>query len=114
MDARSFLHFWATWCPPCREELPGLLAFGQRAKVNVLAVSLDPDWKAVRRFFDREPPDTVVLADAEVLSGAFEVTELPVTYVVDSTGFLRLRLSGARNWSTKTVRQSVIDVLGEQ
>ena len=108
------LHFWATWCPPCREELPGLLAFGEREDAEVLAVSLDPEWGAVMEFFEREPPRSVVLADADAVRGAFEVAVLPVTYVVDVSGNLRLRLSGSRDWSAVAVRQSVLDVLRER
>ena len=108
------LHFWATWCPPCREELPGLLAFGEQANIEVLAVSLDPNWDSVRRFFNREPPRTVVLADGDVVGKAFEVGVLPVTYVVDASGDLRLRLAGPRDWSKASAQEGVLDVLGQR
>jgi len=115
LRGRAFvLHFWATWCPPCREELPGLLAFAEQRGIEVLAVSLDPDWESVGEFFGREPPRTVVLADADAVGSAFDVAVLPVTYVVDAAGDLRLRLSGSRDWSTSTARQGVLDALSER
>lgn len=89
------LHFWATWCPPCREELPALLAYAAEGDMPVLAVSLDPDWGAVRRFLGSDPPPSVVLAEGDDVEEALGVRSLPVTFVVDPAGRLRLRLDGA-------------------
>ena len=41
-EGRVLVHFWATWCPPCLEELPSLLAWAERADLELLAVSVDP------------------------------------------------------------------------
>lgn len=101
------LHFWATWCPPCREELPALLDYAAEGDLPVLAVSLDPNWGAVRRFLGSDPPPPVVLAEASDVEEAFDVRSLPVTFVVDAGGTLRLRLDGPRDWSAPAVRASV-------
>jgi thiol-disulfide isomerase/thioredoxin len=57
------LHFWATWCPPCLEELPALLelgrTFGESSRLTVVAVAVDDDWEALRRFFGGEIPPEV-------------------------------------------------------
>lgn len=98
------LHFWATWCPPCREELPRLLALGRRGRFQVICVSLDKDWMQVRKFFNGEiPPE--VFRDAEGAStDAFGLSTLPDTYLVASDGSLLLRFHGAREWDSDAAR----------
>lgn len=46
----TLVHVWATWCPPCRAELPGLLAVPSQHDVDVVAVALDKSWDQVERF----------------------------------------------------------------
>lgn len=92
------LHFWGTWCPPCREELPAVLERADQTEVAVLAVSVDRDWKEIRAFLDSEPPPAVVRASFETAEKRFGVETLPVTFVVDEKGRLRARFEGARDW----------------
>lgn len=101
------VHFWATWCPPCREELPGLLALAAAGEIAVLAVSLDPEWEPVRRFLGNDVPPAVVLASSAAVTDGFGVTALPATFLVDATGRLRLHFAGARDWRARAVRQTV-------
>ena len=76
------VHFWATWCPPCREELPSLLRWADRSGVSLLAVSVDPTWDAVDRFLPGTVPSTVVLADPEA-ARRWSAHGLPTTFVVE-------------------------------
>jgi len=101
------LHFWATWCPPCREELPSLLAYGASAEVELLAVSVDPQWEAVRDFVGNGPLEPVYLASADAVSAAFGLEELPQTFVIDPAGNLCLHLRDARDWGTSKIRELV-------
>lgn len=105
------LHFWATWCPPCRDELPALLAYAAEGDMRVLAVSLDPDWGAVRRFLGSDPPPAVVLAEGDEVEAAFDVRSLPVTFVVDPAGRLRLRLDGPRDWASAPARDALLEAV---
>jgi len=108
------LHFWATWCPPCREELPDLLAFGAETGTPVLAVSLDPDRADVERLLGAALPPEVAFAPGDAVERGFEVHALPVTFVVDRAGVLRLRLDGARDWAAPELRSRVLDAQGER
>ncbi len=103
------LHFWATWCPPCRAELPSLLQLAEQDEVYVLAVSLDTSWAEVRTFFEGPPPKTVVLAQTPTVSDAFSVPRLPETLFIDSAGRIRLRFVGERDWTKEAIRQRLRD-----
>lgn len=103
------VHFWATWCPPCREELPALLDVAAAGGIKVLAVSVDPDWPAVRHFWKKRLPPQIVLAPSKAAE-AFGVFTLPETYVIDGSGQLRLRFAGAVDWRSKAVRARLREI----
>jgi peroxiredoxin len=84
------VHFFATWCEPCREELPALNLFATRANgtVKVLVISID---SSVRRFIEATPVDYPVLLDRDrVVAKAWKVSTLRTTFVLDAD--LRPRL----------------------
>ncbi len=93
------LHFWATWCAPCRKELPGLVDLANRSAARVLLVALDDDWEPVRRFLDGPVPAYVALADGSHVERRFGVHELPESFVVDRAGNMTLRFRGAQDWT---------------
>ena len=87
------LNFWATWCRPCRIEMPWFVefqdAFAERG-FAVLGVSVDDGWDVVRRFLEQSPVDyRVALADtAERLAPFGPITILPTTWLIDRQGRL--------------------------
>jgi thiol-disulfide isomerase/thioredoxin len=106
------LHFWATWCPPCREELPGLLELGRElsaaGELELLAVSLDTDWTAIRAFFGGVVPAEVVLERSGVSQRSYDLSTLPDTYLLSADGVLQARFGGARNWRTQAALDTVL------
>lgn len=107
------LHFWATWCPPCVTELPGLIDLGRDDAVRVIAVALDEDWAEVRKFFSGRIPPGVVRASPSAVKQAYGVSVLPETWVIDADGLLRMRIAGERDWWADEAR-AVIHAVGSE
>jgi len=98
------LNFWATWCPPCVEETPSLVAMQQRTrpKVEVIAVSVDVDEKAYRDFVrDYKMSDLTNVRDPEgkKSSGLYGTWKYPETYIIDENGVLRRKFIGPVDWT---------------
>jgi thiol-disulfide isomerase/thioredoxin len=90
----TVVDFWATWCEPCREQLPDLdrLAAAWRAEgVQVYAVSFDEDRAAVEEFVARTAIGFPVLWDkgGQTLAERLELTRLPTTVLIDGAGVVR-------------------------
>jgi peroxiredoxin len=89
-----FVHFFATWCEPCREELPALTRLRERSAghARVLAVSVAENGQRVGRFFQQTPVNFPVLLDLDrAVAKSWGITTLPSTYVLDAA--LRPRLA---------------------
>jgi len=113
-DKVVLLNFWATWCPPCVEEMPSMQQLQRRMEKHpfvMLAFSVDSSWEPVDRFIHRNSLTLPVYADFEneiaTLYGTFRY---PETFILDKSGRVAHRLLGARDWmSAETLR--FLDVL---
>ena len=101
------LNFWATWCPPCVEEMPSLVQMQQRLKdkgVTVLAVSVDADEGAYLRFLKDHGVTLLTVRDADQKSNNLYGTfKFPETYVIDRDGKVRRKFIGAVDWNQPEV-----------
>jgi thiol-disulfide isomerase/thioredoxin len=105
------VHFWGTWCEPCRKELPSLLAFARDMRergVEVVAIAVDDDWKDIATFFDGKVPSEIVVETSGAVHKRFGVSTLPDTYLVDQAGKLVERYHGARDWQADAAREHVL------
>jgi peroxiredoxin len=100
------LDFWATWCPPCRVEVPHLLDIHKRFRHKpfvLISVSLDRDLEAARRFVREKGMDWVHVIEAGAareLAEKYQVEYIPATYVIDRKGkiaSMQLRGSDLKN-----------------
>ena len=107
------LNFWATWCPPCIEEMPSLVQMQERMKskgVTVLAVSVDVDESNYRRFLRDHNVNLLTVRDADQKNNELYGTfKFPETYVIDRKGIVRRKFIGAVDWTDP----EVIDFLGK-
>jgi peroxiredoxin len=96
------LNFWATWCPPCVEEIPSLEQLQEHYKgkgVIVLGVSIDDDDGAYHQFLKDHKVDFITVRDqskhSSILYGTFKY---PETYIIDRNGIVRRKFIGAVEW----------------
>jgi peroxiredoxin len=82
------VHFFATWCAPCREEMPALNRFLERSASNasVVAISVAEVDPRVKRFFEAMPVHFPVLLDRDrAIAKSWKISTLPTTYVLDAS-----------------------------
>jgi thiol-disulfide isomerase/thioredoxin len=97
------IHFFATWCEPCREELPALnrLVARGNGSLKVLAVAVADADRSVQRFFETTPVDFPVLLDRDrAAAKAWQVTALPTSFVLDANLQPRLIVESDYAWDT--------------
>jgi thiol-disulfide isomerase/thioredoxin len=121
-----FVNFWATWCPPCRDEMPSMLALGKElearypGKFKMVAVSADDGWSPVQEFFNGPPylgstsGVTVALDPTEqkttvaeyfcTARGTCPKIMFPESYVVGKDGRIAGFFEGPLDWSNPAAR----------
>jgi peroxiredoxin len=109
-----FLNFWATWCPPCREEMPAMERLYQRYRekgFTVIAVSVDSDIVAVPPFLRQNKLTFPIGHDPKMaLAERYGVRALPSSFLIDRKGNLVALAIGPRAWDTKPA-YAVIETL---
>ena len=101
------LNFWASWCVPCVQELPGLLQLHrERPDLAILAVSIDTDQDAYARFIERRHVNLITVRDPEQTAAKLYHTEgWPETYIIDRQGVIRRKLVGDPDWLNPEIQQ---------
>jgi cytochrome c biogenesis protein CcmG/thiol:disulfide interchange protein DsbE len=103
------LNFWATWCPPCVEELPSLMTMQERTKskgVVVLGISIDVDDNAYHRFLQQRNVNFLTVRDPEQkVATMYGTAGWPETYVIDRQGRLRRKFVGPVDWNSPDIVQ---------
>jgi cytochrome c biogenesis protein CcmG/thiol:disulfide interchange protein DsbE len=101
------LNFWATWCPPCVEEMPSLVEMQRRMKakgVTVVAVSIDVDESAYHQFVKEHGVNLLTVRDPDEKTPKLYGTHgWPETYIIDRGGVVRRKFIGAVDWTDPEV-----------
>jgi thiol-disulfide isomerase/thioredoxin len=109
------LNFWATWCVPCREEMPSIgrlkKTLADRPFV-VLAVNVDEPESRVAKFLAQMPLDFPTLLDpGGRTTRAWKVRILPASFLIAPNGRIRYTVTGELDWANKHIVRSVSELL---
>jgi thiol-disulfide isomerase/thioredoxin len=97
-----FLNFWATWCPPCVDEMPSMESLAQRFKDKdfaMVAMTVDDKEEDIRKFFPRGTSMTVVRDPGKQISQKYGTDKYPETYLIDGSGKILYHFINKRDWS---------------
>jgi peroxiredoxin len=111
------LNFWATWCGPCRVEMPAMESLYRETSRNdfeILAISTDAQGPTLTRPFRNALGLTFpILHDSDFRVGLMYGTRsLPMTFLVDRNGIVTHRIFGARNWGAPEAKQIIQALVG--
>ncbi|MEW6739417.1 MAG: peroxiredoxin family protein [Nitrospirota bacterium] len=111
------LNFWATWCGPCRAEMPSLNNLYNEYKdkgLVVLAVSVDASEKPVKSFARELKLTFPVLMDKDkaVSFDEYAVLGLPTTFLIDRNGVVIEKIMGEREWDSPQMKEKILKLLG--
>jgi peroxiredoxin len=109
------VNFWATWCEPCREEMPSIERLRRSMDGRpfaVLAVNLGEPVSRIRAFLEKMPVGFPVLLDRDTaVAKAWKARILPATYIVGPDGKIRYAHLGELDWSQESVRRAIAALL---
>ncbi|MCL4491996.1 MAG: redoxin domain-containing protein [Nitrospirae bacterium] len=111
------LNFWATWCGPCKAEMPSLnslyLALKDKGLV-VLAISVDTSEKPVKSFISEKKLALPVLMDKnkEIYFDSYAVVGLPTTFIIDKSGGIVEKIMGENVWDSPQMKEKILRLLG--
>jgi thiol-disulfide isomerase/thioredoxin len=110
------VNFWATWCAPCREEMPSLQALREQLAgkgFEVLAVNLMESEEKIAAFRESELIDLPVLMDRDgAAAKRWKVRMLPISFVIDRQGSIRYQLVGEATWTGPKVAPLIERLIG--
>jgi thiol-disulfide isomerase/thioredoxin len=104
---KVFVNLWATWCPPCRAEIPSIVKLSKSvdtSKVAFVMLSLDNDFDKAKKFFESKKYPLPVYYPAEELPALFNVQGIPTTFIFNEQGELIQQVDGGDNYNTATYK----------
>ena len=111
-----FLNFWATWCEPCKEEMPSMEALHRRLSDKpfvILAVSVDKERKDIEKFLEEYNITFLILHDRSgKIKELYKTTGVPETFIIDQNGIIAEKVWGPRDWTRKENLLTIYRLLG--
>ena len=115
-----FLNFWATWCKPCKEEMPSMQVLWENLKSRdfvMLAVSMDrvTTTKDIPSFVESLKLSFPILTDSWGQTDMrYKLMGVPETYIIDQNGVLREKVIGPRDWTRRESIETIVRMLQKQ
>ncbi len=111
------LNFWATWCPPCRQEIPSMVELHKKLSpqgLRIVAVSVDKNYDDLEKFVKEYQMPFQVLHDADSIAARqYGVFRFPETFLIDRQGRIRHQLIGAVEWMSEPMVEVLTQMLEE-
>jgi peroxiredoxin len=106
------LNFWATWCPPCRAEMPSMNKLQQMLKnkgLVIIAISTDSRIDEPKYFIKQNPVDFTVLHDSnlKVSRNLYKVFMMPTTFLIDKKGVIVEKYFGEQDWTDPDIIKEI-------
>jgi peroxiredoxin len=94
---KVIINFWATWCPPCKEEMPVMEDFYKkyRDKVEILAINIDPQYNVKEYQESLGLSFPILLDEDDKINKAYDILTVPTTYVINEQGIITHKQIGA-------------------
>ncbi len=110
-----FVNFWATWCPPCRAELPMIQKLYADYKDNVAFVFVtNEDWGKVEVFFNKNGYDLPVYNSIGIPPNSFtETNSIPASYLIDKNGNILISKTGSADWNSSKIRNLLDELIAK-
>jgi peroxiredoxin len=110
-----FVNFWATWCPPCREEMPAMQKLYElmpKDSFKMLTILSNDEPALATAFAAKGGFDFPILIDpGSQVAQAYGITGVPETYIVDKQGILQQKYLGPRAWSEPAAQQMLLSYI---
>jgi thiol-disulfide isomerase/thioredoxin len=108
----TFVNIWATWCPPCIAEMPSIqeLYNDYSNKIEFVIVSNEKQ-EVVKKFLEKKNYNFKTYTPLSRAPETFNVSSIPRTFLIDNDGNIIIDESGAANWNSETVRNTIDKLL---
>lgn len=112
------VNFWATWCPPCKEEIPSMMKLNKSLEgkpFQMLAISIDEGGKdSVEKYFKSSGMQLPAYLDSDgAISQSYGATGVPETFIVDRNGLIQKKIVGGMDWSSPEVLSYMNDLMNK-
>ena len=106
------INFWATWCPPCIAEMPSLQALYNDYGNKIVFLFVTSDWyREINPFMAKNKYTFKVHRPATDYPAYFNISTIPRTFLIDKNGTVIIDESGAANWNSEKIRNTIDNLL---
>ncbi len=112
------VNFWATWCPPCKEEIPSMMRLARLMEgkpFQMLAISIDEGGRsAVENYFTSSGNSLPAYLDGDgSIAKSYGITGVPETFIVDKSGVVQKKIVGGLDWSGSDAVAYLNELMGK-